>query len=146
MILYDSIDDMPIFNWFKCVEKSEYKYCLKSGEYDEVICKEQFGLLYGQFIDKYGINENLAEIIRLQNKILVHKINLVVNEDRSELTFIEIAQIELDNLLNIKESKSNTAKVAIEKYLGCQINTKQTSVVEYYDYIEAIKQDKNGRG
>ena len=77
--------------------------------------------------------------------LVKHRIFVGWTGDRTHKTFIAIEQIELDKLLNVKQSKTNSSKVAIEKNLGFQLNMKTTSVTEYYDYIEEIKQD-NGRG
>ncbi len=139
--LYESIEDMPIYNWFKCIEKLEFKYCIQSGVFSDEECKEKFQFLYDEFIDKYGINDNLLEILRLQNKILINKIEIKLDGDRSRETFIEIFEIELAKLLEVKETKTNTSKIAIEKYLGFPLNMKVTTVTDYYDYLEVIKQE-----
>lgn len=144
MIFYNSIDDIPVYNWFKCIEKSEFQYVLKEpGELTDQ-CKEAFDILYCEFIDRYGINENLAEIIRLQNKILINKIDLALTGDKGIEMFIEIDELELKNLLYTKHTKQNSAKIAIEKYMGIRIDLKVTTVTEYYDYLEELK--NNGRG
>lgn len=148
MKFYTSIDEMPIFNWFKCVENAEYSWCLQKrkelNESEAEKCKAVFDSLYAQFIDRFGINETLKEIIALQNGILVHKIDLALTGDRTNKMFISIKQLELNKLLSVKQTKTNTSKIAIEKYLGCQIDTKKTTVTEYYDYLETIKQESNG--
>lgn len=149
MIFYTSIDDMPIYNWFKCVENSQFAWCLKEQKELNVTeaekCKDAFNSIYNQFLDKYGISETLKDIIELQNKILVNRIEIALDGDKSRLLFIKIDTIELNKLLEAKSPPANYSKIAIEKAMGFQINTKQTTVTEYYDYLEAIKQD-NGRG
>ena len=69
---------------------------------------------------------------------------MVLSDDKAIKTFIELKELELADKLNVKQSKTNTAKVAIEKYLGFRINEKEVTVKEYYDYLQAIKED-NGR-
>lgn len=139
MKFYDSIDDMPIYNWFKCIEKQDYKYTLIEGEVEPELCKNQFDILYSQFIDEFGINDNLREIIRVQNKILVHKINMALTGDKGLLTFIEIDELELKNLLADNGVKTGSTTIMIEKEMGFAINEHQTSVTKYYTYLKEIK-------
>jgi hypothetical protein len=143
--MYESIDEMPIYNWFKCVELKDYSYCAKDkNKSDLEACQIRFSELYAEYIDTFGISQQLNDILSLQNEILVLKIDLTLTKDNGIKTFIELKELELADKLNIKQSKTNTAKVAIEKYLGFRINEKEVTVKEYYDYLQAIKED-NGR-
>jgi len=148
MELFTTIEDMPIYNWFKCVEFKDYKYCLKNvyiaKNEDIVTYKAQFEALYSEFIDIYGISEHLKDIIDLQNEILIMEIDKVLTNDKSLQFDIDMAKIKLVEKLKVKQAKTNTTKVAIEKYLGFRLNEKEVTVKEYYDYLEAIKED-NGR-
>lgn len=139
---------MPVFNWFKCLDSKEYKHCLVNiNDYKESIndsCIEAFSNLYAEYIDTFGISQTLTDIIETQNEILLMKIEKAINEDKTLDTFITLKELELKDKLNVKQTKTNTAKVAIEKYLGFRINEKEVTVKEYYDYLEAIKED-NGR-
>ena len=107
-------------------------------------CQIKFSELYDEYIDTFGISQQLNDILSLQNEILVLKIDLTLTKDNGIKTFIELKELELADKLNVKQSKTNTAKVAIEKYLGFRINEKEVTVKEYYDYLQAIKED-NGR-
>ena len=148
MELYTHIDEMPIYNWFKCIESKDYTYCLikrKVCVEDELNeCMDAFNEMYCQYIDTFGIGENLQEILRLKNQILSYKIDIALTNDTSIQTFIDIKEIELNGLMDNKGTKTNTAKVAIEKYLGFRLNEKEVTVSEYYNYLKAIQED-NGR-
>lgn len=143
--MYESIDEMPIFNWFKCIENKDYLYCAKDAKKANLeACKIAFSVLYEEYIDTFGINKQLGEIIDLQNQILVLKIDLILSNDNTIKTFIELKELELEAVLNVKQTKTNFAKIAIEKYLGFRINEKEVTVKEYYDYLLAIQED-NGK-
>jgi hypothetical protein len=151
MRFYETIEDFPIKNWFKCIETQDYSYTLyerkELTDDEKNQCKDKFAQLYAEYIDRYGINDELKEIIRVQNEILITKIDSKLNNDESLQNIVEILEIELKDLLSVKTTKSNTIKVTIEKWLGFRLNEKEVTVTEYYDYLEAIKQDKNnGRG
>ena len=143
--MYESIDEMPIYNWFKCVELKDYSYCAKDRvKCDLEACQIAFSELYAEYVDTFGISQQLQDILGLQNEIDILKIDMVLTNDRGYLTFIELKELELADKLNVKQSKTNTAKVAIEKYLGFRLNEKEVTVKEYYEYLQAIKED-NGR-
>lgn len=145
MILYDDIEEMPVFNWFKCID-GKHEYACKDHKKAKDLnkCQEAFSALYMQYIDTYGISDQLMEILDLQNQISVHKIDIALTGDRSINMHIKIKEIELAKLTEVKQTKVDTAKVVIEKYLGRRLDTKETTVKEYYDYLEVIKQE-NGR-
>lgn len=145
MKCYDDIADLPIYNWFKCIDTKDYSYVLierKKCSSDELLkCELVFGELYSQFLDEFGVSDNLQAIIRLQNQILVHKIDFVLTGDATNEVFIDIKEIELKKLLEVKEVKGNSAKVAIEKMLGFAINERTVSVKSYYEYINELKKE-----
>lgn len=144
MKLYNSIEEMPVYNWFKCIDLKDYSYCaIDKINVDLEKCKEAFSNLYNEFLDTFGINESLKQVIELRNEITILKIDKVLTENNSLQTFIELKQIELDELINVKAEKTKTYKVEIEKFLGFRINEKEVSVKEYYEYLEALKE--NGR-
>lgn len=143
MKLYTDISDFPVYNWFKCIETRDYTYVMvnrKECKGDELVkCELVFSELYAQYIDTFGVGDNLQAIIRLQNQILSHKIDIALTGDISLETFIDIKEIELAKLMETKEVKGNGAKIAIEKMLGFQINERTTSVKSYYEYINELK-------
>jgi hypothetical protein len=143
---YKSIDEMPVYNWFKCIEKKEYKYCMvdckkfKESQTDD--CMIAFESLYCEYLDKFGVNDDLQSFILKQNEILSLKIDRVLTEDPFLETIIELKETEMETLTNKSDSNNNTAKVAIEKYLGFRINEREITVKEYYEYLKEIN---NGR-
>jgi hypothetical protein len=147
MKLYESIEDFPVYNWFKCIETKDYSCCLMNvKQYKPTLlvkCEEQFNKLYLEFIDTFGISKDLREIIELQKQILALKIELKLGK-RTAQTFLTIKELELDEKMETEKPKTNLHKVAIEKYLGFRLNLKEVTVKEYYNYLEAIKTD-NGR-
>lgn len=139
MKFYTSIDELPIYNWFKCIDKKEYSYVVKEGKANEDESKEAFGKLYAEYIDTFGISKILETVLGLQNEILVLKIDKALTKDNSLQFFIDMKELELADTMNVKQSKINTSKIAIEKYLGFKLNEKEVTVKEYYEYLEALK-------
>jgi hypothetical protein len=145
MKLYTTIDDLPAFNWFKCIESKDYSYCMvnrkECSKNDLLKCEEAFGIMYAEYVDVFGISDPLNDIIALQNELLVLKIDKALTKDNFYNTLIEMKQIEIDAKLKNQPSKNNTHKIAIEKYLGIRVDMKAISVREYYEYLEELKKD-----
>jgi len=143
MNLYTTIDEFPVYNWFKCIENKEYKYTLidvnKYTDKQKNKCEDAFNTLYCEFIDTFGISRELGDIVAIQKQILVLEIDIALGK-KSAKTFLNIKKLELEEKLNVEKPKTNTHKVAIEKYLGFRLNLKETTVTEYYNYLEALKQ------
>lgn len=143
MKLYTTIEDLPAYNWFKCVENKEYKYTLvdekkyKDDLKDE--CENAFNNLYCEFIDTFGISKELGDIVNLQNQILALEIDIALGKKTAK-TFLNIKKLELEEKLNVEKPKTNLHKVAIEKYLGFRLNLKEVTTLEYYNYLYAIKE------
>ena len=143
--MYNSIDEMPIYNWFKCVELKDYSYCAKDRlKADLEACQIKFSELYSEYIDTFGISQQLNDILSLQNEILVLKIDMVLSEDKAIKTFIELKELELADKLNVKQSKHSDSIILIEKYRRFEVDEHKLSVLKYYNYLQAIKED-NGR-
>ncbi len=145
MNFYESIDELPIYNWLKCIDKKDYTYCLKKikpcSKNDLAKCEEKFNSFYYEFLDRYGINDKLSDIIELKNEILINEIELAITGDRFINTIIQLKKEELEKLIEQKVIKTNSSKIAIEKYLGFRINEKEITVVEYYDYLKEIEEN-----
>lgn len=148
MRYYDSIDDMPVFNWFKCIEDKKYQFCMRNPKHfkDAMLSKATaaFSKVYAEYVDTFGVSDELQDIIAKENEILCLKIDKAITGDLFLETLIEIKEIELYELLKEKPGKANFAKVAIEKYLGFRLNDREVTVREYYDYLNVIKSESNG--
>lgn len=142
MNLYTTIDEFPAYNWFKCIENKEYKYTLIDiNKYNEKLkdkCEDAFNKLYCEFIDTFGIPNELGDIVNLQRQILVLEIDIALGKKAAK-TFLNIKKLELEEKLNVEKPKTNLHKVAIEKYLGFRLNLKEVTTLEYYNYLEVLK-------
>ncbi len=138
---YTTIEDLPVYNWNKIIEEQKYNYILlnpSEKKFDVNKCKNQFALLYEEFIDVFGINEQLRGIIELQNEITIYKIDIALGEKSLE-ALLKLTETKLKKKLEKKESKGNLTKVYIEKFLGFRLNEKEVTVYEYYNYIKALE-------
>jgi len=132
---------MPVANWWKLHEKNDYKQLLKGRKRKVTKHAEQVATkLQNEFIDVFGIDENYASYLRKQIEIELLKIKIAKTGDRSHEVFINMLEIELEDVTKKEESKSlNGNTIAIEKFMGFKLIAKEVTVYEYYSYIKAIE-------
>lgn len=141
---YRSIDDLPVKNWFKIQETDDISYLLKTNEVLNEEQKKELNLvfedIYREFINLFGISDDLYTILSLRREIAVLKLDLYLNSDPSIQTFIDIAEQQLQSVLAKHEKTTvHQLKASVEKYMGFRIDDKTVTVKEFYAYIELIK-------
>jgi hypothetical protein len=146
---YKTIEDMPVYNWNKIIEKQLYQYVLidlkEHKEENELEYKQQFEVLYNEFLDTFGINDHLKSIIELQNEIVLYKIDIALTGDKSLTALQQLAEQKLQKKIEVKKTSTNLVKVHIEKFMGFRIDEKQVTVYEYYNYLKALENGKENQ-
>lgn len=146
--LYNSLEDLPIFNWWK-ISNGEYKYLSKENKPLELTeeVSEMIGKLQQDFFDRYGVSDDFEDYFETQKELLELQVDLAITGDRFLNTKINLIKQKLQAKQNYKrKGEEYELKAYLDKYLGMQINTKTTSVVEYYGYLELMKKDnRNGK-
>lgn len=145
---YETIEEMPIYNWFQIHSTSNLKHILKVKKditaTDLIILEGTFAKLYDEFLDKFGVNETLQKILELKRDIRVLELDMFLNDDFSRETFIDIKKLELESLTKEKtETNYNEVKSYVEKFMGFRLDSKIVTVSEYYTYLELLKQQQN---
>lgn len=152
---YKGIDDMPIRNWFKINETNDLKWVSKdqSINVSKHVNKlfEAWNKIFDEFIDMFGLPEKMKEILELKREIFVLEAQKNIENNGTLQLFIDIETDKLKELLNTEKEKSTgQARVYVEKFLGFKLNEKETSVKDFYQYIQAmneqVKSTENGRG
>jgi len=140
---------MPVYNWNKIIEKQLYQYVLidlkEHKEENKLLYKQQFELLYNEFLDTFGINDHLKSIIELQNEIVLYKIDIALTGDKSLTALQQLAEQRLQKKIEVKKTSTNLVKVHIEKFMGFRIDEKQVTVDDYYNYLKALENGKENQ-
>lgn len=141
---YTSIDDMPIFNWYKIHESADLSYvCVKRKKLNDKqikIASECWTELYNDYISRFGFSESFLEVIEKQQEIALLMIQRAETGDESIETLIDIRTLELNKKqgdspkIDFMEMKSS-----LEKSLGFRINIKDCSVNEFYSYLKTLE-------
>ena len=143
---YNSIEEIPIWNWWKIHETKDFKYLLKQNKSITKQAPLIFDTLYSDFIRIFGVSESYSKYLEKLIEIRSAEIDMVLLDDSSLETFIDIMKVELDEIkmANSGGTYMDTA-IAVEKNMGFKLNTKEISVFEYYSYIKSLEKSANGK-
>lgn len=146
-LMWRSIDEMPIFNWFRLHKTNDLRFMFKKERkgYDKKMKLELvigFMVIRDEYIDRFGLSKELKQILMLEADIQALKIKLFLTKDRIHNTFIRAKQFQLESLKKdiAKGEDPMLTKSRVEKFMGFRLNEKEVTVSEYYTYIELIKQ------
>lgn len=150
-MIYESIEDLPIWNWNKIHEKSDFTY-LRVNRINGKVLKEHYHTLkkawdkvYDEYINQFGFSEELLNQHQKIKEIALYKAQKIETGDQSLNTMIEIAEKELVGMRSAQNKGGDfwQSKATIEELLGFQIDAKKTSVVEFYSYVRNLKNRKS---
>lgn len=148
--VYDSIDELPIYNWIKCHEAGStiYVYRLESyaNRYETTESKTAFEKIYRQFFVKYGLTSEFKEYLEAKKKVLLKKLDAYLTDNKSLLTFVKIEEAEIKQKYesNIKEVDYWNMVASLEEALGFQIDVHKMSVESFYNHLKN-QTEKNKR-
>lgn len=143
---FNSIEDLPIYNWQKVNQTSDLTYLLKvrrpiSGKESEQL-KNIWQNIFDEFIDTFDVPEYMKTILSLRRDIECLRVDMYIEKDRTLSAIIQVKELELKNLLgNDKIDNVNETTAHIEKYLGFRIDENICSVKKYYTYVKMIEKE-----
>jgi transcriptional regulator CtsR len=143
---YKSIEDLPVYNWWKIHEENDFKWLLsnpnkKVNRYADKIFKS----IKSQFVDEFGIDKRYAKYLDALVKKTLLEIKMVKTKDKSSKIFIDLLETEIIDFLTEDEKKSVSDKgfSIVSKYVGGSIKIKEITVWEFYHHIKAIERQVN---
>jgi hypothetical protein len=145
---WDSLDTLPILNWWRCIETTDPRWMLRVMEAVDAKARAILNRIwiqrYDEYLGIYGIPDGMRHVIEKQREIAMLTIAMAITGDRSHMTLIKIARIELANMLSITRETPDffDVKASLETALKMRIDPRTTSVREFMSYVKTLK---NGR-
>lgn len=140
---YQSIDEIPLFNWQKCLN-GELKYVHLELK-EEADNQEAFNKLYDEFLQKRGINKEYKKYLDIIKKKALLQCEFLITKDDFKLTQIEIEDAKIVSLQKTSESGLSIEKTLIYlgKWLGYRLDWKVITVTEFYSIMEEYEKQSN---
>jgi hypothetical protein len=133
---YQSIEEIPLFNWQKCLE-GDVKYVNLETKEDSSN-QEAFTKLYDEFLQKRGVNKEYKKYLDILKKKAMLQCEFLITKDNFKLTQIEIEDAKIVSLQKGSEEGLSIDKTLIYlgKWLGYRLDWKIISVSEFYSILE----------
>ena len=144
---YESIEDMPLYNWNKCMSGDYYYVRVDEKQLDLPSCEKAFKKLYDSYFEIFGIDKKYKEQIEVIKKIALLQCDYLITRDEFKITQIEVenAKLELVKTGSSSNVTLQTTLIYLSKWIGYRLDWKQVTVYEYYTLLEeSSKQAKNG--
>lgn len=144
---YLNIEDMPLYNWHKCIN-SDYYYVRKDEkQIDLPECEIAFKKVYDSYMNVFGIDKKYKQQIEIIKKIALLQCDYLITKDKFKLTQIEVENAKLE-MFNTEKSNNitlQTTLIYLSKWLGYRLDWREVSVYEYYTLLEeSTKQAQHG--
>lgn len=138
---YKSIEDLPVYNWWKLHEENDFKYLLKdSNKKVNRYAINIFKSIKDEFVNTFGIDRRYEQYLDKVWKLEMYNIKMALTGDKSDKIFADNLEFEIEDLLNEQETKvHNHGVMHIEKYMGFRLDIKTTTVNEFYGYVKEIE-------
>lgn len=143
---WESIKDMLLSHWEKCVEEGDYrfarKYVDKESEATEEDLENWFRI-YDTYIKRFGLNPKYERILKVIRKKALLELKFVLTRDPFLHTLIAIEKENLKVLRGSGKKGTTIAKslIPLGKWYGSHLRTSEITVEEYQNIMEEYQKE-----
>lgn len=141
--IYRDISELPIWNWVQIMKKKDLKYLYKDDDYGHLKSQESFvevwDEMYLDYLNRFGLTNDYMDVLEKRKLIAKKQIRIAVYNDTAEQTFLEIEELELEDMLKKYDKYEFTDNLAnLEASLKFIIDPKVLSTEKYFSHIKRI--------
>jgi hypothetical protein len=132
---YNSIDNVPLFNWWK-IRDGKYEFARKDmdvGSENEDI--EAYIYINDSYLKEFGFTADEQKIIDLKMEIALLQCDYVINDDNFIRNQIRRLEVELEETLNRDIGEGIDREeflIHLEKWIGFRLEPKEITARYYY--------------
>lgn len=146
--VYNSIEELPIYNFKKVIETSSYLYMVKSGTFKKKYIKDVVDAwenCYNEYIQHFGLNSMYKSILTQEEKIAKLKLDRWLKNLKHLNAIIKAEESRLSEMLKPEKAKKSFEEdiAIIQKYNGVALDPKQTSTKLFFTYVKLMEKEAN---
>jgi len=149
--IYNSIDDLPLWNFKKISETKDLKYLLKdenaNAKPDEF--EKAWSRISEELNQVNGVSDQVQKWVLLRSDLERLYIDYILSKDQSIITEINIKKRQLERMEKQFESEGGNFDeqiASVELFFKFHIDEKNTTVKRFFNYIKLMKkQADHGR-
>lgn len=149
---YDSLEVLPIYNWFKCAQLSDLRYLLRDYNSPTDVDLEALYLkLQQEYLDIFGASTEAEMLLRMIKEKIEYQYQVSIGNLWYK-NHIKRLQFEIDAFSKKEDTEQQTIEsslLVLSKFMGFKNSPKETTVIEYYEMVRLLdkhnKPLENGR-
>jgi hypothetical protein len=154
---YDSVENIPIYNYWKTEETGELKYLAigknyeKAFFYDPAEALKAWDKVNKSYLDVFGVSDHYKDVLMLQREVVLNDYIWHTQREPIAKVYAREAQKQLDSMKKDESVQvdKNDQIFMIEKEMGFEVDIKTMTIKKFYSYIKAInklaKKINNGK-
>lgn len=149
MQIINNIDDLNVDIYLRVAHSKDLKHlCInKELKHSERELKEAWEQINEEVLRYTGLSDKQQYMIEKQRELTLLMIEIIANDNEELLTQYNIEQNRLQGIAKEEEKEGDIYFyiAVLEKYLGFQIDKKNTSVRQWLAYNKLFNKESNGR-
>jgi hypothetical protein len=141
MLNYESLSELPIYNWWHCINKSDVRYLLKvydvnfKGNLDDLFLK-----FHQEYLDIFGAGDETEHLLSLYKKKIDYMYNIMMGQRwyKNHIKTID-GEIEMFNRGKGSTQTLEQICVILSKHQGYRVDPKITTVIEFGEIIKLLQ-------
>ncbi|KKN76381.1 hypothetical protein LCGC14_0370670 [marine sediment metagenome] len=137
-MVYSQFDEIPLFNWFKLIDKGDAKYLFKDKPVKVDVMTIWMGL-QDQYFDMMGISDEFTRIWKIKGAIMIDRIDMALTGNLFLNNRIRIKERELKGFQIDTKPQRNKEMAQVAKYQNVSfIDPRKIKAAAYYGIIQNI--------
>lgn len=140
-LIFESLEDLPVLNWFKCNKEGDFKHLLKVYDKDfKPDLEPHFNKLHQEYLDLFGAGDEREKVMSLIKKLIKHKADYLLGK-KYVINYIKVIEYQLSQMNEAQPQAKSIHYLCAElsKAQGYRIDPKETSVIEFHEIIKLIE-------
>ena len=150
-LTYNTIHELPMWNFFMINKTEDYKYLFKVYDPNEKVTQKLVLLwqkINTELFDELGVSNEMQDHFRAIRRLNIAKIDALIHGG-AYLTLYELEQKQFERMKSNNSASEESfykSKIGVEKVVGTFLDLKKISVYEYYQYVEVAKEISKSNG
>ena len=144
--LYQSIEDLPIWNYHKVQTTGELRYLIRKGRPKKDVLLKLWERLQEEFTARVGLTDSGNALMQKSKRLMLLELKKIIAEIAGKST--SRIKVDLEQLSKELTNRSDTTTQDLEdqaailtKWSGIDINTKVMSTLRFYKLLELFQKE-----
>ena len=148
MTFYNSIDNLPIWNFYQVKESGDLSFMyVDEARHGDPMTKKEAKELFDawkaiddRFLYEHGLTEQYVNRLIIEKKIIQLELEVLINNDSITRSRLKAEKAKIEGIKE-QEGKANLTEVIVnvEKFMNFSIEEKKVCVAKFFGYIELMK-------